>query len=346
MSDKELRKQLIRVAHANPGYIRDQLLQLIRGGDGQVKTALSQDTVDFAEWALNQPPMSPAEVQNYVQGALKIKTLPPIKKRQGPRWQVGDRVRVKASSHKNPETAEVYLQYDGKIGTVVQASASKHDGGDIVVDLDGGPSGVVFPGAEAYRGVGLSTYNPPKVSKGSPMVEIIYKAGKKPTPDQVVQAQNYMAGGRPGETRIGQYYSGSVHKAAINAKGQYYFTALPQQRMTLDPAQFRSYDWRSFNPSIGKVFYIGIMGRRPSNWQRELEGMRAEAGTGVRAAASNPYYVTTGPMGMLELRQTRYRGKTRKPKNDVMAVARDINELTRMVKMLGPEAQQAVAEYR
>jgi hypothetical protein len=107
------------------------------------------------------------------------------------------------------------------------------------------------------------------------MGEIIYKAGNKPTPDQVYQAEVYSRGARPGETRSLQYYSGSVHSGSTNKAGQYYFTCLPQQRMTIDPAQYRSYDWRTFNPSVGELHYIGVMGRRPSNWTRELEAMKA-----------------------------------------------------------------------
>jgi len=66
----------------------------------------------------------------------------------------------------------------------------------------------------------------------------------------------------------------------------------------------------------------------------------------MSAGGSNPYYVVkVGSLGMLELRQTRFRGSATKRPKDVMAVARDIKQLRETVSALGPDAKRAVDEY-
>lgn len=62
------------------------------------------------------------------------------------------------------------------------------------------------------------------------------------------------------------------------------------------------------------------------------------------------YYVSrsAGPVVVLELRQERFREQRRdggEHPHDVCAVGRDVAELRETVRLLGPEAVQAVDEY-
>jgi ribosomal protein L21E len=132
MSDREIRRKLVRLAHANPG-LRADLLPLI------TRQAINTATQEFAEWALNQTPWAVNDVERFVAGKLKIKTSAPRKKRTGPRWQLGDLVVVKADKHKDQATIAVYQANHGQTGTVVGGS-----GEDVEVDLDGGGR-VTFP---------------------------------------------------------------------------------------------------------------------------------------------------------------------------------------------------------
>lgn len=270
MGDKELRGRLVRLAHANPN-IRNDILPLLVV-PGMTKQAINKDTQEFATWALNQPPMSAGDVEGFVRSRLKIKTRPPQKRRPGPRYQPGDTVRVDKTKHKDRDTLEVYERYHGATGTVVGA-----DGDDAIVDLDNGQRGVVFPLAQKRSGVGLMKYTRPYTIEGSPLIEMLYVAGGKPTPDQKVVVENYLGRARPGETRTGQYYSGSITMASTGRNG-YYFKALPQQRTQVQPGMsYSEIGWRTFSPNVGEVHYIGVLNRRPSNWRRELEEMRAGA---------------------------------------------------------------------
>ena len=272
MSERQLRKKLIRLAHEDP-RLRPHLLPILEAHRvAMQREAFGKETQDFAEWALNQLPMAASEVEKIVRGTLKIKTSPKVKKRSGPRFQAGDRVTINKDKQKDAATAEMYERYNGVSGTVVQ-----DDGLDAIVDLDNGQRGIRFPNAQKSRGVGIGKEQRSYTVTGSPMIEMLYKAGGKPTPDQKLVVENYLAGGRSGEQRIGQYYSGSVTFASVGKNG-YYFKALPQQRTEIVPGQsYGSYGWRTFSPNVGQVFYIGVLGRRPRAWKGELAEMRAGA---------------------------------------------------------------------
>jgi len=264
MSD--LRSAAIKLAHGDPS-LRPLLLPLIK------KMAISKDTEDFVEWALNtQQPMNPRAVQRFVEGKLRIETKPPMQKRPGPRFQEGDRVEVNVSKHKDADTIEVYKQFDAQVGTVTGVS-----GMDAVVKMDRGGAEVTFPLAQKSRGVGLMKYTPNFVAKGKGPIEMIYIAGGSATKDQQMVVKYYTDRSKGGEKRSANYYTGYVFTANMAKGGGWYFRAAPQQRMQVGGGADKGFLWRSFNPGKGKVFYIGLQGKRPSGWKDQLDQIRAQA---------------------------------------------------------------------
>ena len=103
---KSLRKKLIRLAHDKPelrAKLKPQILALANPSRVASfgKVAIKPETEDFIEWALNtQSPMSPNEIEAFVNRQLGIKTSQPVKKRPGPRFQRGDQVEIKKDKHK------------------------------------------------------------------------------------------------------------------------------------------------------------------------------------------------------------------------------------------------------
>lgn len=281
MSDTVLRQRLIRVASQLPvgSAERRQVLALLAPDTLRSKVAVNQKTQDFVEWVVNTDPvpMTEAEIVKFVKGTLRMEIKPPIQKREGPRFQAGDRVQVKKDKHKDEATSGPYIEFNGKIGTVVGV-----DGQDALVKMDSGPSEPVrFIGALKPRGVGLFKYTPAFVMEGSVAVEMVYymDAEADVKEEQAVVVEQYMGRARQGEKRSMNYYTGHLFNARLNQAGQVYFQMFPQQRVEVDPESEAGFLARSFNPSKGKVLYIGRLNTdRPSGWEKELEKMRAAAG--------------------------------------------------------------------
>ena len=281
MKRKALRKKLIKAVLEDPSK-RDQISPVLgklgvdmssigqsaRPKEATNKIAVKPETTDFVRWALStQAPMAPHEVSTFVVRTLGIKTSPGLRRRRGHRYLPGDSVIIKANKHRNNRYDRGnYDLYDGKIGTVTETQ-----GQDALVSFNGKPP-VRFPGALAPRGVGIYKYSKPYTIKGSAKIEMIYKAGEKSTPDAKVVVDAYIGRGRPLERRSANYYTGYVVMAAIGKKG-WYFRGFPQQRMVVDPNSDAGYAARSFNPSLGEIFYIGIFGKRPARWKAELESI-------------------------------------------------------------------------
>lgn len=281
MSDTVLRQRLIRVASQLPkgSAERRQVLALLAPDTLRSKVAVNQKTQDFVEWVVNTDPvpMSEAEIVKFVKGTLRMEIKPPIQKREGPRFQPGDRVQVKKDKHKDEATSGPYIEFNGKIGTVVTV-----EGQDALVKMDSGPSEPVrFIGALKPRGVGLFKYTPAFVMEGSVAVEMVYymDAEADVKEEQAVVVEQYMGRARQGEKRSMNYYTGHLFNARLNQAGQVYFQMFPQQRVEVDPESEGGFLARSFNPSKGKVLYIGRLNTdRPTGWEKELADMRAKAG--------------------------------------------------------------------
>ena len=240
------------------------------------KVAVAPETEEFVRWVLStQTAMSPHEVEAFVERTLGIKTSAPVKKdTSGPRFKHGDTVSIKADKHKAAKyDIGPYKLYNNKVGTVTST-----DGMDVLVAFDGTPAPVRFPGGLEARGVGIYKYTPAYEIKGSAKIEMIYFAGGKPSSDALIQVEAYLGRARGKEKRSANYYTGHVVFASTGGNG-YYFKGFPQQRMEVDPNSEEGYQARTFNPSLGEVYYIGLFGTgRPSKWKDELAALDKAAG--------------------------------------------------------------------
>lgn len=238
---------------------------------GVEKEAISQETSDFVEWAINQTPMTKNETIRMLKAAGLKEILPPRQKRSGPRFQQGDDVLIKAHKHKNKATEEPYLENDGKVGVVVGL-----EGDGVFVQFKSGQP-VLFPDAQKTRGVGIYKYTPAFVMQGSKKLELIYESGGKGNPDRIIVVEQYMGRGKTVK-RKAPYFTGHAFNARYNKKGGVYFTLFPQQRIAVNPqggTTEAGFEATSINPEVGRLYYMGLFGRRPSGWQVDLEDMRA-----------------------------------------------------------------------
>jgi hypothetical protein len=276
MSDLALRNRLVRVASTLPkGSAERRALVAFLKEQEDIRIAANAKTQDFVEWVFNSSPepMKPVEVERFLVQKLGMEIKPPLKRREGPRFQDGDRVKVDASKHGDDATISPYAEYDKKLGTVVRV-----DGMDALVKLDSGPSEPVrFENALKPRGVGLFKYTPPYTIEGSPAVEMIYLADPENAVknEQKIVVEQYLGKARGTEKRSANYYTGHLGNARENQAGQVYFQMFPQQRLTIGEG---GYEPRSFSPVKGGVLYIGLMNRRPAGWEQELEDMRTAQG--------------------------------------------------------------------
>lgn len=272
---KTLRKKLIQAAYQNPA-IRQETLAAVEKLAGQDKVAISEATEAFRRWAIStQAPMSPGEVESFVNRQLGKPTMAPVTKRPGARFQKGDSVEIKKDKHKDARfDIGPYQLYNGKIGTV-----SDSDGMDVLVSFPGQTEPVRFPGGQSAKGVGIYAYKEMKEVVGSQKFEMVYLADptSKATDEQIRVVEVYVSRGRT-EKRPTDYYTGFASFASTSKEGQFYFKAQPQQRMRIDPAAEAGYEFRTFNPTKGKVFYIGLFGKRPSNWEEQLEDFESKMG--------------------------------------------------------------------
>lgn len=308
MNDALLRSRLIRLAHTKPEFRRSILALLKEAGceklpeggmrdncekkveEGKdndkkegdkkaaaVKVAIKPDTEAFIQWVFNtQDAKTPLEVEKYINNVLHIDTQPMKASDpnvvKGPRFKAGDQVEIRADKHGDATTKAVYDQFNGKVGTVAST-----DGMDVLVEFKAGAAPIRFPGAQSPRGVGIYKYTPAYTIEGSPMMEMVYlpDPAAKPSHDALAEVEVYVGGGKPTETRHGRYYTGSVVKGAMGQKG-FYFSCFPQQRTRVDPASETGFLPRSFNPHTGKVLYIGLIVKRPTDWKRQQADIEAK----------------------------------------------------------------------
>lgn len=275
-----LARKLIQAAQ-NPKTRKEALVLLKKMGLDTSKiatlskAAVAPETQEFTRWVLStQSAMSPNEVEAFVSRSLGIKTSPPVKRDSGgPRFKKGDSVMIVADKHKAPKfDIGNYKLYNGKVGTVTET-----DGEDVLVAFQGTPAAVRFPGGMSPRGVGIYKYTAPYEVKGSAKIEMIYFAGGKTTEDQKIVVDAYIGRAKGTEQRSANYYTGHVVFASEGANG-YYFRGFPQQRMQVDPQSEGGFQARTFNPSLGEVYYIGVFGQRPAKWKDELAKLDEAAG--------------------------------------------------------------------
>lgn len=276
--------RLLKFASKNPD-LRDEWAPVCRHIHSEMrrtrvasrnKLAYSDKTARFTNWVLmtqKRKPVSEKDAQDMLERVFGIETQEPkTQSRGGPRFQVGDMVKIKAKKHKIGHTMDVYKQFDQKIGTVVKTpredSSLSDDSeyGDALVQFGSGAP-VRIPDAMKKQGVGIykdnSSYD---VKTGGRMLEMIYFSSKDrpPTQDAIQEVEDYVQRGKEvGEDRVSYYYSGVPQMAAYSKQGNFYFRITPQQRGVNE--------WRGYSPKKGTLLYIGVMGSRPSGWEREYE---------------------------------------------------------------------------
>jgi len=270
---KSLVSKLIREAQAKPEKRAEILNLLTKMGAIKPKVA-GKDTEEFGRWVLStQAVMSPHEVETVVSRSLGIKTSPPVKARTGPRFQNGDKVIVCAEKHTGSGKG-TYELYDQKIGTCVG-----DDGLDLMLQMPGEVAPVRFEGGMKPRGVGVYKYTAAHTISGSAAMEMYYFAGGKTTDDAKVIVDAYIGRGGKRETRSANYYTGHVIFASVGEKG-YYFRGFPQQRLQIEGTGCKGDTFlpRTFNPAVGDIYYLGVLGHRPAKWKEELAKLDEAAG--------------------------------------------------------------------
>lgn len=254
------------------------------------KKTATDETYDFAEWALNvrPKPVQGAAVKAWVERKLKLKTLPPRVKRPGARFQEGDTVKVDANKHQDPETLMPYVKVDSEIGTVNDVR-----GLDVEVIFESGRR-VWLQNANVDRGGGLFKYSQLEPPKAAPKFEIIYSPdpSSKSTSEQQLIVELYVQRGaeRGDLKRHVAYYSGYAFYGQETKDGGWVLVAGPHQRM--DPSGRQLI--RSFNPWKGKVHYLGLAGHRPTGWKQQLEEFRSNNMEEKKIGPVGLYVVTKG----------------------------------------------------
>lgn len=273
-------KRLIRVAHSMPEtraelWPKIQLL-LNATGVGVAKTAVSEETSEFQSWvASTQDEMSPTEVLSFLTRQLHFELQPPRSKPVGARFEEGDLVNIRADKHlvdRDPEVLATYEKFDKKVGTV-----TKVDGADILVAFKGEPAPVRFRNANRSSGVGMYAQPAEVPAGGKTRIEVVYYRDptSKTVPEQNAMVDKYLSRTKPGERRSPVYYTGFVTGVNEAKTGGWYFTMYPQQRTGEGELGIRP---TTMNPFKGKVLYIGIVGRRPPQWEKQWESLKAAAG--------------------------------------------------------------------
>lgn len=276
-----LAKKLVRLAYANPDQRAQILPLLIKLGMVQSKVAVSVETEDFVQWVLStQAVMNPSDVESFITRQLQVRLSPPVQQDTGPRFVRGDSVIIRATKHVLARKYDKsnYTLYNGKVGTV-----SDTEGMDVLVVFQSGSPPVRFYGGQERQGVGIYKYTKPYTINGSEKIEMIYFAGGQATQDAKLVVDAYMERGKKTERRSAHYYTGHIVFASEGKKG-FYFRGFPQQRMEVDPTSEGGIQPRSFNPKLGSIYYIGIVGRRPNGWKEQLAELSKafEAAGGTR----------------------------------------------------------------
>lgn len=244
------------------------------------KVAFDEDSEDFVEWCLTQEPMSASNVQRFLEGKLGREPTAPSEgaaRKSGPLLE-GETVLVDSTKNKNPLNTDACDQYHNRVGVVKNIN---EDGLTIALyqgnndrpstELSGDVQ--FFSGFASGAKTGLMRWTPRTayienaVGK-KVMFEIVYSPGGTAIDTRRVDViEEYVDKGTlQGQSRSRMYYTGMVGKFAFNAKGELYFTMSLGQRDT--PT--------TFNPKIGDVLYIGLLGKRPGGWKADAiaKGLR------------------------------------------------------------------------
>ena len=263
MSDTLLRSRVIRLASSRPD-LRPHLLPLLK--EAGVKTA-AHDTMDFVTWALKtQSRRSTDAVIQFLERHGTVKAESTESNRGKP---IGKGEKVEIQANNAPGDLQDLLQpYHLQKGTVTDV-----EGEDIVIKVDGGDILRVPGGVNSGKKSGVYRTSVMEDQGHMGHVEIVYlPAGeRKPSQVSIEVLRNYVEKGMAaGEERSENYFSGFVPNWKVSKDNNPYFLMFTQQRGGRP---------RTLSPEKGEVYYINLIGKRPSGWEGELaEVLASEAG--------------------------------------------------------------------
>lgn len=270
MSD--LRARLVRLAHANPD-LRPHLLPILSGSDAPrgvvagTDRVAARDTMDFVTWALRtQRPVPWDRTLAFLERNGVQKADGGGETKHGQPLGEGEMVEIQANNAPS-DLRDLLQPFHLSRGKVI-----KVEGSDIVVRFEGGDDTLRIPGG-VVTGKSSGVYRTSVVSDASGMrlFEVVYlPAGEsKPTQVSLEVLRAYIDRGfAAGEERSPNYYSGYIPNWKTSKEGHPYFMTWVQQR----GGRPRTVSAK------GQVHYIGLVGRRPPNWQKELADELAKDG--------------------------------------------------------------------
>lgn len=274
------RSEMIRLAASLPPASPQRiaiLAQLGREVQASVKIAGSVETEAFINWALSQKRMSADAAQRILEQKLGVEAEQPVEgpstRKTGP-LRKGEVVIVNARNNISSSNRDACETYHNRVGMVEEINSDGYtvafyrgDNTQPSTDLSGDKQ--FFEGLTPGKENGLYRWTPKPAYQGGienrVMLEAVYlRAGKQVDIRSREQIQQYIEKGQNvGENRSDVYYSGPVGKFAIGKDGTMYFAFSAQQRDR--PT--------AINPEKGKLFYLGVLGKRPGGWKADAINM-------------------------------------------------------------------------
>lgn len=273
---RSLRAQIIRLAHERPD-LRPHLLPLVTEGVGHTAATshvAAKDTMDFVTWALRtQRPLPIDRVVAFLERNGVSQSVGTGESKRGQPFGEGEYVEVQANNAPG-DLIDLLQPYHLQRGKII-----KVDGADIVIRFDGTDDTLRVPGGTtAGKASGVYRASVAESTTGMRHIEVVYLPAneRKPAQVSIEVLREYVAGGlSAGEDRSENYFSGYVPNWKTSKDGNPYFMVWTQQRGGRP---------RTVSPAKGQVYYVGLVGRRPSSWQNELDALQAEGSMSLSAS--------------------------------------------------------------
>ena len=229
-----------------------------------VKKAFSEESEQFVAWCLMKADKwSPAECQRLLDrvGVPFVETLE--KSDKGPLLK-GEQVKVFGMTNTNAKNTDMCHEFNDQVGFVTDI-----DDGAVIVKFERGGVGR-FEGTLPGKETGLGRFKPSAEADKRANIELVYFSDPSAVPSKmsIKRVREYVSKGlATGESRADCYYVGLPTVQTLNAAKQYY---VKYRSLTRDG------DYRSFNPTKGKVLYLGLLGHRPGGWKDDFAKMVAD----------------------------------------------------------------------
>lgn len=250
-----LRSNLIRLASENPS-LRPHLLPLL-------EKHAAKDTADFVLWALwSQHPVPTDRVISWLERHGVEEKVDLGETRKGKPLAKGDLVEIQANNAPS-DLRDLLEPYHLKRGNVVDV-----DGNDVVIQIQAGGLLRVPGGAMPGKSSGVYRASQMDEQGDRVSVEIVYAPAEDRVSRVAIEVvESYVEKGMAaGEDRSENYFTGVVPNWKTSKEGHPYFMMWTQQRGGRP---------RSMSPDKGIIYYIGVVGDRPSTWKKDLQKLRA-----------------------------------------------------------------------